>query len=112
MLHVFTAVRSDDALTEPKSATFNYPKAARAAAKWALEKSEQDRETYFCAHLLDAPRRTKENAASVRTLWSELDSAAPPNGEYKPTAVVEASPGHYHVYLRLTDSIPPEAAER
>jgi hypothetical protein len=30
----------------------------------------------------------------------------------KPTAVVESSPGRYHGYLRLADSIPPETAEK
>lgn len=93
------------------SRCFDYPKAAKAAAGWALAKSEEGREVYFCAHLLTAPRRVKENAAEVRALWAEIDGAAPPNGGLRPTAVVESSPGRYHVYFRLADAIPPQVAE-
>ena len=112
LLHVFTGVRQGDKLTKAKWANFTYPQAAEAAARWALEKSEEGREAYFCGHLLEAPRRIKKNAASVRALYGELDGAAPPNGEYKPTALVESSPGRFHVYWRLTDAIPPAAAEK
>jgi hypothetical protein len=72
---------------------------------------EDGRDVYFCAHLLTRPRRIKENAADVRALWGELDGADMPNGEYKPTAVVESSPGHYHCYWGLADTIPAPAAE-
>jgi hypothetical protein len=95
-----------------KDAVFNFPKAAALAAEWALERAAEGREVYFCAHLLDKPRRIKENAASVIALWGDLDGAPIPNGELKPTAVVESSPGRYHAYWRLTDAIPPETAER
>jgi len=90
---------------------FNYPKAAHEAALWALKKSEAGREVYFCTHLLSRPRRIKENAAPVLTLWGELDGVPVPNGELKPTAVAESSVGHYHVYWRLDSTIPPEKAE-
>ncbi len=91
---------------------FSYPGAAPSAAQWALEKSAEGRDVYFCAHLLIAPRRIKENATSIRTLWFEMDGGELPNGQLKPSAVVESSPGRYHGYLRLTDSIPPEIAEQ
>jgi hypothetical protein len=90
---------------------FNYPDAARTAAKHALEKSDKGHETWFCAHLLTSPRRVKENAASIGALWFDKDRGEPPNGQLKASALVESSPGHYHGYLRLTDSIPPETAE-
>ncbi len=95
-----------------KDAVFTYPKAARSAAEWALKQAEQGREVYFCAHLLTEHRRIKENAAAVHTLWGDLDGAPIPNGELKPTAVVESSPGRYHAYWRLTDAIPAETAEQ
>lgn len=110
-LHLFTGTRGGDGLEDVREAHFNYPKAADAAAKWALEKSEEGREVYFCAHLLTAPKRIKENAAAVHALWGDLDGAAAPNGDLKPTAVVESSPGRFHAYWRLTDSIPPRDAE-
>src|SRR5829696_3620661 len=115
LLEVFTAKRSNDGkiVRETlKSNFFAYPKEAEAAAKWSLEKSEEGREVYFCAHLLTDARRIKENAAAVHCLWGDLDGAQVPNGELKPTAVVESSPGHYHVYWRLTDAIPADTAEQ
>jgi hypothetical protein len=115
LLQIWTAHRdeagrlSQDSI---KSNFFNYPKAAETAARWALQMSAEGRETYFCTHLLTAPRRIKEYAAAVRALWGELDGAQLPDGEHRPSAVVESSPGRYHVYVRLTDAIPPQDAER
>ncbi len=91
---------------------FGYPKAADTAAEWILEKAQEGHEVYFCAHLLTDPRRIKENATAVHTLWGDLDGAQVPEGEISPTAVVQSSPGRYHVYWRLTDAIPPETAEQ
>jgi hypothetical protein len=90
---------------------FNYPTAADKAAEWALEKAQNGREVYFCAHLLTNPRRIKENATAVHTLWGDLDNAEVPEGEITPTAVVQSSPNRFHCYWRLTDGIPPQAAE-
>jgi RepB DNA-primase from phage plasmid len=113
-LAIFTAKRDADSKIDREtivSNNFNYPGAAESAAGWALEKSEEGRDVYSCAHLLSAPRRVKENAAPIRTLWGEFDGAPVPNGELKPTAVVESSPGNYHCYWRLDAEIPPETAE-
>jgi AAA domain/RepB DNA-primase from phage plasmid len=90
---------------------FNFPKAADTAAEWILEKTQEGREVYFCAHLLTDPRRIKENATAVHTLWGDLDGAQVPEGKITPTAVVQSSPGRYHCYWRLADPIPPQAAE-
>ena len=115
LLQIFTAKRGSDGTIDRatiKSNFFAYPKAAEAAAKWALEKSEEGREVYNCAHLLIEARRVQENAAAVHCLWGDLDGTEVPNGELKPTAVVESSPGHYHAYWRLTDAIPADTAEQ
>jgi len=90
---------------------FAYPKAAEAAAEWALEKAQETHEVYFCVHLLTEARRIKENATGIHTLWGDLDGAHVPKGELTPTALVQSSPGHYHCYWRLADPIPPQAAE-
>ena len=90
---------------------FEYPRSATAAADWALEKTEEGHDVYFCAHLLTKRRRIKENAQEVRTLWGELDGAEVPDGELAPSAVIESSPGRFHCYWRLTDPIPPQDAE-
>src|SRR5215204_1410034 len=115
LLQVFTAARDDDGTIDPESLNTNYfayPKAAAPAAVWALEKSEEGREIYYCSHLLTEPRRVKENASEVRSLWGDLDGAPIPNGPLEPTAVVESSPGHYHAYWRLDESVQPETAEQ
>jgi hypothetical protein len=90
---------------------FNYPKAADSAADWTLEKSRAGHEVYFCAHLVTEARRIKENSAAVHALWGDLDGAKVPEGEISPTAVVQSSPGRFHCYWRLTDPVPPQAAE-
>jgi hypothetical protein len=112
LLHIWTAIRDEDgSLIKPKSANFHYPKAADAAAQWALKQSDEGREVYFCAHLLMGPERRKENAGAVHALWFEKDNGEIPNGRLTPSAVVESSPGRHHGYLRLSDAIPPETAE-
>jgi hypothetical protein len=90
---------------------FNYPKAADTAAEWALEKTQEGHDVYFCSHLLTKARRIKENATSIHTLWGDLDGAEIPEGEFSPTAVVQSSPGRFHCYWRLTDPVPPQDAE-
>jgi hypothetical protein len=90
---------------------FPYPKAADTAEEWTLEKAQAGHEVYFCAHLLAESRRVKENATGVHALWGDLDGAKVPGGEITPTAVVLSSPGKFHCYWRLTDLIPPQAAE-
>src|SRR5215208_3665089 len=115
LLQIFTAKRGSDGTLDQatiKPNFFAYPKKAEAAAKWALEESEEGREVYQCSHLLTEPCRVKENAAAVHCLWGDLDGAEVPNGELKPTAVVESSPGRYHAYWRLTDAIPADIAEQ
>ncbi|MDP9477212.1 MAG: primase C-terminal domain-containing protein [Actinomycetota bacterium] len=114
LLHLWTARKGADGEIDDKTIAANnfpYPSAAPTAAKHARRKDEQGHEVYFCVHLLTEPKRTKENAAPVRTLWGDLDGCAVPNGGLKPTAVVESSPGRFHAYWRLDDPIPPKVAE-
>src|SRR5215217_779442 len=98
-------------LEDTESRYFMFPNQVKEAARYAAEKSAAGREVYFCAHLLHARRRVKENAQPVGTLWCELDGVEIPNGQLKPTAVVESSPGRYHVYWRLEDAVSPKVAE-
>jgi P4 family phage/plasmid primase-like protien len=114
LLEIWTGVRGPDGIEQDtiRSQFYNYPDAARTAAEWALEKSAEGREVFFCAHLLTAPRRRKENAAAVCTLWAELDGPEVPNGALTPSEVVESSPGRFHLYWKLTDPIPPDVAEQ
>ena len=94
-----------------RTAFFAYPGRARAAAGWCLGASEEGLEAYFCAHLLTGSRRTKEYAAPVLALWADADGAPVPPGAPEPTAVVESSPGHAHLFWRLRRPVSPQQAE-
>jgi hypothetical protein len=85
-------------LARHRSLFFAYPKCAHAAAEWCLRRSEEGLEAYFCAHLLLGRRRTKENAAPVVALWADADGAPIPPEALQPTAIVETSPGHAHLF--------------
>jgi hypothetical protein len=112
-LCIFSGYRiSDSDLGDTKTRYFEFPGAVEDAARYAGEEFAAGRKTYFCAHLLCARPRVKENAGAVAALWCDLDGAEIPNGSLKPTAVVESSPGHYQVYWRLTDTLSPQAAEQ
>ena len=87
-------------LTSPRTTFFRYPNEAAEAVRWSFAASEQDFESYFCAHLLTACRRNKEAAARVLTLWADADGPVPADAP-EPTAVVESSPGHAHLFWRL-----------
>jgi hypothetical protein len=90
---------------------FAYPERALPAARWCLKGSDGGLESYFCAHLLTARRRTKENAAPVMALWADVDGPIPPEAP-EPSAIVETSPGHAHVFWRLRNPICPRKAEQ
>jgi hypothetical protein len=93
-----------------RTAYFEYPGALPAAAAWGLDSSERGLESYFCAHLLRARRRTKDAAAPVLTLWADADGEPIPDAP-EPTAVVQSSPGRAHLFWRLKHPLSPTAAE-
>lgn len=102
-------------LARHRSAFFEYPGRAQAAAAWCLGASEAGLEAFFCAHLLTARRRAKANAAPVLALWADADRAAEGflagDGDPPPTAVVESSPGRAHLFWRLRRPVSPRKAE-
>ena len=76
-----------------------------------MERDGEGRDVYFCTHLLTGPRRIKVNAASLFSLWGEVDSAELPNGSRAPSSIVESSPGHYHLSWRLTKPVDPQVVQ-
>ena len=114
LLGVHSALRpapGSKRLSRHRSRFFDYPGHARAAADWCLGNSEDGLEAYFCAHLLLAKRRVKANAAPVLALWADADGATLGPDSPEPTAIVESSPGHAHLFWRLTRPISPLRAE-
>lgn len=72
---------------------------AHAAAR---DLSEQGRNVYFCPHGFDAAKRQRAHAVDPKLLYSDLDEVDPAKLPYKPTVVIESSPGRY-VGLWFTD---------
>jgi hypothetical protein len=74
--------------------------------------AEPDRELYFCVHRLTSESREKTAAGDVWTLYAEQDGGV--LGDFAKehaTAIVESSPGRWHLYFRLSRPLPPEEAE-
>jgi hypothetical protein len=99
-------------LEETRSAYFSYPDEQRRASDWLRKEVTRERETYFCAHLLTARRRVKENAALLSALYVDGDGAKVPSALPAPTVIVQSSPGREQFYWRITEPVPPEFGER
>lgn len=89
-----------------------WPDQADQADQWLADEAAEGRDVYHCAHLLTFPRRKKEHAAPILTLWVDGDGAQVPPELPLPTAVVESSPGREQFYWRLTRPVPPLEAEQ
>src|SRR5262249_36376363 len=113
-LSIDSGRRLSDGTIDHRSWTTSYfmwPDEARTAVGAALAQAGQGREVFFCAHLLTANRRGKENAAPVLKLYFDGDGAT--ELDWLPaTAVVESSPGRHHYYFRLTEPIAPAVAQQ
>jgi hypothetical protein len=113
---IFSGVRGPDGTLDKhrEQRFFRCPEGLGTAAAHAEDRAcERMREVFFSVHALTDKRRKKEYAAPVACLYAEMDGARPNEVAKKyATAVVESSPGHYHVYVRLTRPLPPEEAER
>jgi hypothetical protein len=98
-------------LTNHRAAYFQYPEEIDGAEQFCLRHSSEEREVYFCAHLLSRRRRIKPNAAPLLALYADGDGAPVRDGMPEPTAVVESSPGREQFYWRLALPVPPQEAE-
>ncbi len=89
---------------------FKFPEDLQDIVGYTRWQSDRGRNVYICVHLLNDRRRKKEYAAPVKCLWADdgnlLEDFVP-----RPTLVVESSPGRYHLYWRLSDTVSPSVAE-
>jgi RepB DNA-primase from phage plasmid len=112
---IFSGVRGSDkeGLQHRRQRFFEYPRELSAAVAHAHDSAqERNREVYFSAHVLTDERRKKEYAAPVSCLYAEVDGGELNDTARRyATAIVESSPGHYHVYVKLTRAIDPLDAE-
>lgn len=93
------------------SAFYQYPADLDRAVQIIRDRTETS-DVFFCAHLLTAKVRQKENAAPVHTLWADGDGDHDFSLAPEPTVTIETSPGHHHAFYRLDRVIDPDAAER
>lgn len=113
---IFSGVRveGDKRLRYTREKFFKYPEELTAAIGHAGDCArEYGREVYYCTHLLTEERRKKEHAAPITCLYAEIDGDVELHKVAKryATAIVESSPGRYHIYIRLTHAVTPEEAE-
>jgi hypothetical protein len=106
----------DRAAEEMRQKFFRYPEDVERAQEFALYQSEQGRDAYFCAHLLQtvdgAVKRRKTHAIDIRALWADGDGAQVPEDKPQPTYALASSPGKEHYYWALKAEISPAYAER
>ena len=93
-------------------AYFRYPGQTPEALLWVRRNTEKGREIHLCPHLLTVRRRLKRNAAPVKALWADADTAILPDGFPGPTLTVRSSPGKHHHYWALRRTIEPAEADR
>jgi hypothetical protein len=89
---------------------FQYPddldRAVAAINEWQLINN-----VYFCAQLLNARRRKKENVGLCPTAWADLDTCEPERLQVEPTVLIESSPGRYQALWRFAEPQPSYVAE-
>jgi len=121
-ISLFSAFRvtGEKTLQQEHIQHYLWPEEADKASAWLDAKSREGREVYICAHLVLAlpgkdgiprPRRLKEHAAPLLSLYVDGDGATVPDHLPAPTAVVRSSPGREQFYWRLSRPVSPEIGE-
>lgn len=108
----FRSAPGEKILDATRSSFFRYPDECHEVREWMLTEDGRGREVYFCAHLLGARRRIKDNASPLSALYVDGDGAKPIGPSTPaPTAVVESSPGREQFYWRLSRLVAPKVGE-
>ncbi|MGE0539173.1 MAG: DNA-primase RepB domain-containing protein [Dehalococcoidia bacterium] len=111
LLGLFSGHRDGPRLRAPREIYFIWPNGVHYAADWLADEVAAGRDVYQCAHLLTRPRRRKQYAAPLRSLYVDLDRAELPAGAPAPSVVVESSPGRWQCYWPLTEPVDPHRGE-
>jgi len=98
-------------LTRTHEAYFAWPQETAGALTWIAGEAGEERELYQCAHLVTRWRRRREDAATITTLWVDLDVELPKAPVIAPSLTVESSPAHYQLYFQLIHPLAGRAAE-
>lgn len=89
----------------------SWPKEKKFAERYACLRSDED--VYLSVAVFSTEHRAKEDPLSVaQVVWADADTCAPENFRVVPSIVVQTSPGRWHCWWVLNESIPAERAER
>jgi hypothetical protein len=110
-LALFSGRREGHRLVETRSAYYRWPAHGPQAAAGILGETARDRELYQCGHLVTRPRRRKEDAAPLSSLWVDLDHDELNRDVPPPSVVVQSSPGRLQAYWRLSAPVSPTVGE-
>jgi RepB DNA-primase from phage plasmid len=108
---LLSGLRTDRRLAEIRERFFPFPAAATSAVNWVRREAARGRELYQCGHLVVRPRRRKEDAAWLASLYADIDHRDLAAGMLEPTLLVESSPGRLQAYWRLTRPVSPAVGE-
>lgn len=89
---------------------FKYPEEVGAAAKRVGEKNHTHN-VYFCAQLLNAPKRLKTNVDQCAVAWADLDTCEPSNLLVEPSVVIESSTGRWQAFWIFDEPVDSGLAE-
>lgn len=92
---------------------FPYPDVLEDIDDWI--QAHKDHDLYFCPHLLQSPKRKKEEALESHIVWADLDECSPDKlGKYnepQPNIIVQTSKSHYQAYWKLKKARSPDTIE-
>jgi hypothetical protein len=101
----------DRKLGNPVEAYFK-PSELGQAVDWAAREDSKGRDCFFAVAQVFEPRRKSEFAAPTYVVHADDDGGADLEAcPIRPTAVVETSPGHRHLYWRCSQLMQPARAE-
>lgn len=79
----------------------NYPSELSHAVERIKARDSDGWDCFFVPATLRGKHRRKANFKESRVVWIDYDGDNPPEWTPEPTAIVNTSPNHYHVYWAL-----------
>lgn len=76
-----------------------------------ISKVQAGHNVWFCAQLLDKPKRVKENVGECYALWADLDECPPTEIVPRPPIILSSSLDRWQAFWPLTKGVEPAIAE-
>lgn len=93
-----------------KETYFKWPKDIAKMMKH-IDTVQAGHNVWFCAQLLDEPKRIKENISQCTALWADLDECSPYDLIPPPPIVLKSSVDRWQAFWPLEDAVPAIVAE-